>query len=29
MMNNPPGPTLLGFDVIFVGTILAGSPRPR
>jgi tight adherence protein C len=24
MMNNPPGPTLLGFDVILVGTILAG-----
>ena len=24
MLNNPPGPTLLGFDVIFVGTILAG-----
>ena len=24
MLNNPPGPTLLGFDVILVGTILAG-----
>jgi len=24
MLNNPPGPTLLGFDVIVVGTILAG-----
>ena len=24
MLNTPPGPTLLGIDVIFVGTILAG-----
>ena len=24
MLNNPPGPTLLGFDVILVGTVLAG-----
>jgi tight adherence protein C len=24
MLHNPPGPTLLGFDVIWVGTILAG-----
>jgi len=24
MIDNPPGPTLLGFDVILVGTILAG-----
>jgi tight adherence protein C len=24
MLNTPPGPTLLGFDVILVGTILAG-----
>lgn len=24
MMKTPPGPTLLGFDVIFVGTIMAG-----
>lgn len=24
MINNAPGPTLLGFDVIFIGTILAG-----
>ena len=24
MMNTPPGPTLLGIDVIFVGTLLAG-----
>jgi tight adherence protein C len=24
MLNSPPGPTLLGFDVIFVGSILAG-----
>jgi tight adherence protein C len=24
MLNTPPGPTLLGFDVIWVGTILAG-----
>ncbi len=24
MLNTPPGPTLLGFDVIFVGTMLAG-----
>ncbi|GGD42419.1 type II secretion system F family protein [Croceicoccus pelagius] len=24
MVNNPAGPTLLGFDVIFVGTVLAG-----
>lgn len=24
MINTPPGPTLLGFDVLFVGTILAG-----
>jgi tight adherence protein C len=24
MLNNPPGPSLLGFDVILVGTILAG-----
>jgi tight adherence protein C len=24
MINNPPGPTLLGIDVIWVGTILAG-----
>ncbi len=24
MINQPPGPTLLGFDVILVGTILAG-----
>jgi tight adherence protein C len=24
MINQPPGPSLLGFDVIFVGTILAG-----
>ncbi|MEP5937127.1 MAG: type II secretion system F family protein [Erythrobacter sp.] len=24
MLNTPPGPTLLGFDVIIVGTILAG-----
>jgi tight adherence protein C len=24
MLNSPPGPTLLGFDVIWVGTILAG-----
>ena len=24
MIDNPPGPTLLGFDVIVVGTILAG-----
>ena len=24
MLNTPPGPTLLGFDVIVVGTILAG-----
>ncbi len=24
MINTPPGPTLLGIDVIFVGTILAG-----
>jgi len=23
MLNNPPGPTLLGFDVIWVGTLLA------
>ena len=23
-MNNPPGPTLLGIDVIYVGSILAG-----
>ena len=24
MISQPPGPTLLGFDVVFVGTILAG-----
>ncbi len=24
MLNTPPGPTLLGFDVIWIGTILAG-----
>ena len=24
MLNQPPGPTLLGFDVVLVGTILAG-----
>ena len=24
MMSNPPGPTLLGVDVFFVGTILSG-----
>lgn len=24
MLNTPPGPTLLGFDVILVGTVLAG-----
>jgi tight adherence protein C len=24
MLTSPPGPTLLGFDVIFVGTVLAG-----
>ena len=24
MLHNPTGPTLLGFDVIWVGTVLAG-----
>ncbi|WP_336985849.1 type II secretion system F family protein [Altererythrobacter aquiaggeris] len=24
MINQPPGPTLLGFDVVFIGTILVG-----
>ena len=24
MLNTPPGPTLLGIDVIFAGTLLAG-----
>ncbi|HOB12805.1 MAG TPA: type II secretion system F family protein [Novosphingobium sp.] len=24
MLNTPPGPTLLGFDVIWIGTVLAG-----
>jgi tight adherence protein C len=24
MLNTPPGPTLLGFDVLWIGSILAG-----
>ena len=24
MINTPPGPTLLGFDVLWIGSILAG-----
>ena len=29
MLNNPAGPTLLGFDVIWVGTLLAGVAPQR